>query len=151
MRFLFIDRILELEPGQRILATKTVTMMDEYLTAHYQRIPLVPATMVVECLLQAGGWLNLISRDFRVKTVVALIEGVQVHREARPGETLDLEAYLLYGHADGATVRAEARVGPEVIVSIDRVLLAHRETSDEAFIQEQQDRFRYLSGGSLLP
>jgi 3-hydroxyacyl-[acyl-carrier-protein] dehydratase len=151
LRFLFVDKILELERGRRILAAKTATMMDEYFTAHYQRTPVMPPTLLLEAMLQAGGWLNLISRDFRAKAIVALVEEVHFHREVRSGERLLLEAHVLYTHSDGATMRAETRVGSELVAVADGIVLAHEMTSDEAFIRTQTERFHYLSGGLPLP
>lgn len=145
MRFLFVDSILELEGGKRILATKAITAMDEYLTAHYPRRPVVPPTLVLESLAQTGGWLNLISRDFKVKTILVLIEGVRVHRQVRLGDTLFLEVQLLYAHSDGVTVRGEARVDSELVVTVDRIIFAHEVTSEESFAEESRERFRYLS------
>jgi len=52
VRFLFCDRILELEPGKRALATKMVSLSEEFLPDHYARQPVMPSTMVMECLAQ---------------------------------------------------------------------------------------------------
>jgi 3-hydroxyacyl-[acyl-carrier-protein] dehydratase len=149
VRFLFVDRILELERGKRILATKTVTSMDGFLTEHYTRRPLAPATLVIECLAQAGGWLNLISHDFRVKTVLALIEGVRILRDVRPGDTLLLDVHMLYSHADGATARAEAWVEADVVATIERMLFAHEVDTGGTFVRQQRDHFDYINGGPL--
>ena len=146
MRFLFVDQILEAEPGNRLLASKTIGNMDEYLASHYPRRPLVPPTLVIECLAQAGGWLNLISRDFGVKTVLGLIEGVRVHRDVRPGEVLSLEVWLEYAHQDGATVRAEARVGRESVMTVERLMFVHQWTTDAEFSRLQRERFANLTG-----
>ncbi len=151
MRFLLLDRILELERGKRILATKTVSLMDEYLTEHYTRRPVMPPSLLLESLAQTGGWLNLISSDFGVRIVLALIEGGRIHSQVSPGDVLLLEAHLLYGHVDGATVRAEARVGSRIVASVDRIVFAHERISDNSFAQIQRERFRYVAGGLPLP
>ena len=104
MRFVFVDRILDLEPSRRILTTKSLPLLDGYLTGRYPGEPLVPASMVIECLAQAGGWLNLVSRDFGVKSVLALVEGFRLYRPLRAGETLLIDVRAVYGHRNGATV-----------------------------------------------
>ena len=150
MRFLFVDRILELERGKRILATKTITAMDPYLTAHYPRLQVVPTTLIIECLAQTGGWLNLISKDFSVKTVLAVCEGVRIRRHVWPGDTLLLEARMLRAHSDGATVYGEARVGSEVVATMERLVLAHEVCTEVAFIQQQRERLQYVNSGIVL-
>jgi 3-hydroxyacyl-[acyl-carrier-protein] dehydratase len=151
VRFLFVDNILELERDKRILATKSFTVMDTFLTAHYPRCPAVPASLLIECLAQAGGWLNLISREFAVKTLLVLVEGVRIYRQAKLGETLLLDVQTLYAHPDGMTVRGTARVGTEVVVVAERILLAHEVTPDPAFKAERLNHLRYLNKDLVPP
>jgi 3-hydroxyacyl-[acyl-carrier-protein] dehydratase len=145
LRFLHVDRILEIEKKERILAAKFTTRMDEYLTGHYGRVPVVPSTMVIEALLQTAGWLHMVNWDFRVKGAVMLIEGVRIYRQVRPGETILLEAKALHTHPEGITAQAQARVGSEVILSIERIILSHDETSDPVFIEKKSKEFEYMS------
>ena len=134
-------------PARRLRAVKSIGQMDGYLTAHYPRRPIVPATLVVEALAQAGGWLNLISRDFGVKTVLGLIEGARVLRPVQPGDVLTLDVDILYVHSDGATVRGQASVGGETVATVDRIVFVHAVEKDEAFRQRQRDYFDYINGG----
>jgi 3-hydroxyacyl-[acyl-carrier-protein] dehydratase len=145
VRFLHVDRILELETKRRILAIKLTSRMDEYLTCHYGQVPLVPSTMVIEALLQTVGWLHVVNWDFRVKGAVMLIEGVRIYRQVRPGETILLEAEALHSHPEGITARAEARVGSEVVLVAERVILSHDETSDPTFIENKRKEFECIS------
>lgn len=147
MRFLFVDQILELELGSRILAAKTVSMADSYWTDHYTRIPVLPASLLLECLLQTGGWLNVAGQHFAVKTVVALIEDVRFYREVYCGERVLLEARMLYAHLDGATIQAEARVGTEVAATAGRIVFGNERTADEFSIRAERERFRNLTRG----
>jgi 3-hydroxymyristoyl/3-hydroxydecanoyl-(acyl carrier protein) dehydratase len=144
MRFLFVDRILDVTPGKSLLASKAIPIMDGYLNAHYPGQPVVPATITAECFAQAGGWLNLISREFRVKAVLALIEGLKIRRDVQPGETLFVEVRMEYLHVTGATLRGEARVGRQVAATLDRLVFAHQWTTEAAFAYEQRERFNTL-------
>jgi 3-hydroxyacyl-[acyl-carrier-protein] dehydratase len=144
MRFLFVDHILQVEP-KRLLATKTITAMDGYLSSNYYRLPALPATLMLECMAQTGGWLNIVSREFHVKTVMGLIAGVRIHRQAVLGETVFLEAHMLYAHADGATMRARAWVGDETVASVDQFVFLHLWDYDEGFASGQRQRFANLT------
>ena len=57
MRFLLIDRILDLEPGRNLVAVKNLSMAEEYLADHFPGFPVMPGVLMLEALTQAGrGW-----------------------------------------------------------------------------------------------
>jgi 3-hydroxyacyl-[acyl-carrier-protein] dehydratase len=150
MRFLFYDRILEMETDKRMLAVKMVGLAEEFFTHHYSRRAVMPPTMVVESLAQVAGWLNVASNNFNITTVLCLIEGVSVKREVRAGDSLLLDVTSLYLHPDGMTTRAEARVGSDVVMTIDRMIFANQKMEGGEFIRRERERFYYLSGGFEL-
>jgi 3-hydroxyacyl-[acyl-carrier-protein] dehydratase len=150
LRFLFTDRLVELNPNQRIVAIKTVSVMDEYLTEHFSYRPMMPTTLFIECLAQAGGWLNMVSHGFSIRMVLALMEGIRVGRQAKPGDSLILDVRLLFAHPDGATMQAEARIDSERIITIERLVFANESVVDEQFVKEQRARFDYLFPGFQL-
>jgi 3-hydroxyacyl-[acyl-carrier-protein] dehydratase len=150
MRFFFYDRILKMEIGKHALAAKVVALSDEYFADHYARRAVMPLTLLVECLAQLAGWLNVASNGFNVTTVLCLVEGVKAYRPVVPGDTLKLEVWMLYAHSDGVTVRAEARVESEVVVTVERIVLANKFANDSEHVRSERERFRYLSGGYPL-
>ena len=64
MRFLLIDRITELEPQKSITAVKNLSLAEEYLADHFPGFPVMPGVLMLETLVQAGGWLIRHSEDF---------------------------------------------------------------------------------------
>lgn len=150
MRFLFCDRILELEPGKRALASKMVSLSEEFLPDHYSRQPVMPSTMVMECLAQLAGWFYVVTENYAITTVLGLAQGISILGTVRPGETLTLETWLMYGHRDGATMRGEVRRGDEVILRAERMLFASRPSSSEADVVRAREMFRYISGGFAM-
>src|SRR5512133_2374459 len=56
--FLLVDRVLEREPGVRVVAEKLVTNGEPYLQGHFEGRPLVPGVLLLEMLAQAGGFLE---------------------------------------------------------------------------------------------
>ena len=96
MRFLFCDRILELDPGNRAMASKMVSLSEEFLPDHYPRQPVMPAHSGLwnaSRSWQAG--LYVVSENFAVTVVLGLAQGVSIHGMVRPGESLILEAWSL--------------------------------------------------------
>ncbi len=94
--FLLVDRVLEREPGVRVVAEKLVTIGEPYLQGHFQGRPLVPGVLLLEMLAQAGGFLE--SDSLHGATI--FLAGVQDARFKAPalsGDRLRLEV-----RADGA-------------------------------------------------
>src|SRR5436309_6385308 len=93
MRFNLVDRILEIEPGQRILAVKNLTLAEEYLADHFPTFPVMPGVLMLQTLVEAGAWLLRITDDFRY-SVITLREarGVKYGNFMEPGKSLVVTA-----------------------------------------------------------
>ena len=53
MKFSLVDRILELQPPERIVAVKAVSMAEEYLADHFPTFPVLPGVMMLESMADA--------------------------------------------------------------------------------------------------
>jgi 3-hydroxymyristoyl/3-hydroxydecanoyl-(acyl carrier protein) dehydratase len=146
MRFIYFDKVLELEKDKRALAHKVVSLTEEFLPAHYGKVAVMPPSLVVECLAQVAGWLHVASRDFQVETMLVLLEDVEFLGLVQPGHTLILEAWLSFGHIDGATMRAEARIGDQPIARVGRMLFGSKVIPDPRRVQDRRDGFSYRGG-----
>jgi 3-hydroxyacyl-[acyl-carrier-protein] dehydratase len=115
--FLLIDRVIEIEPGLRVVAIKNVTANEPQFTGHFPGRPIMPGVLMIEALAQAGAAVVLSLPENRGK--LALFAGVDECRFRRtviPGDTLRLEVTVeklqrLFGRA-----RAVATVDGEVAV-----------------------------------
>jgi 3-hydroxyacyl-[acyl-carrier-protein] dehydratase len=91
--FLLIDEVVELEPGARVVATRTVT--EEDCAGHFPGNPIMPGVKMVEALAQAGAVAVLSQDENRGKLALfAGIDAVRFKRVVRPGELLRLECDL---------------------------------------------------------
>jgi len=55
--FLLVDRVVELTPGQSIVAIKNVTLNEPFFQGHFPGHPVMPGVLIVEALAQASGLL----------------------------------------------------------------------------------------------
>jgi 3-hydroxyacyl-[acyl-carrier-protein] dehydratase len=87
--FLLLDEVLELEPGSRVVARKTVR--EEDCAGHFPGNPIMPGVLMVEALAQAGAVAVLSEEENRGKLALfAGIDGVRFKRIVRPGDELTL-------------------------------------------------------------
>jgi 3-hydroxyacyl-[acyl-carrier-protein] dehydratase len=88
LRFVFVDRILRLDPGVSIDIVKNVSATDDVFDDHFPGFPVLPGALLVETFEQATQLLVAVTHDF---TRVARLE--RVSRAAfralvRPGDQL---------------------------------------------------------------
>jgi len=87
---LLLDEVLELVPGERVVARKTVT--EEDCAGHFPGNPIMPGVKMVEALAQCGAVAVLSQEENRGKLALfAGIDDVRFKRVVRPGEVLLLE------------------------------------------------------------
>ena len=126
MRFSLIDSVVALEPNDRITATKTVAMSEEYLADHFPGFPVMPGVLMVEAMTQAAAWLIRVSEDFANSLVVLRkARNVKYGRFVRPGQTLTLTAQITAQDDRETTVKARGTVNGQLSVSAKLVLVRY--------------------------
>ncbi len=92
MRFLLIDRITELVPHKSISAVKNLTLAEEYLADHFPGFPVMPGVLMLETLVQAGGWLIRESEDFAHSAILLKeVRAIRYNNFVSPGNTLKVD------------------------------------------------------------
>jgi 3-hydroxyacyl-[acyl-carrier-protein] dehydratase len=96
--FLLVDRVVELEPGQRILAYKNITANEDVFNGHFPNTPIFPGVMIIEAMAQAAGVLGFVTEDKYADEnalyLFAGVDNVRFKRQVIPGDRLMLEAEI---------------------------------------------------------
>ncbi len=113
--FLLVDEVVELVPGERVAARRTVT--EEDCAGHFPGNPIMPGVKMVEALAQCGA-VAVLSRPENSGRLVlfAGIDDVRFKRIVHPGDVLELvcEVEAVRGPIGKGKVRAS--VGGELAV-----------------------------------
>ncbi|MHC5374768.1 3-hydroxyacyl-ACP dehydratase FabZ [Enterococcus sp. LJL120] len=107
----YIDYVDELEPGKRILATKNVTINEEFFNGHFPGNPVMPGVLILEALAQAGSVLILKTEEFIGKTAyIGGIDKAKFRQKVVPGNVLKLEFIITKVKGQVGTADANAYV-----------------------------------------
>jgi len=112
---LLLDEVLELVPGERVVARKTVTDAD--CAGHFPGNPIMPGVKMVEALAQCGAVAVLSLEENRGKLALfAGIDDVRFKRVVRPGDVLELECRVETVRGPVGRGKATATVDGKVAV-----------------------------------
>ena len=93
--FLLIDEVVELEPGERVVARKLVRPDEWYLAGHFPGRPVMPGVLIVEAMAQTGAVAVVSQEENRGRLALfAGIDAVRFKRIVEPGDELELECRL---------------------------------------------------------
>jgi 3-hydroxyacyl-[acyl-carrier-protein] dehydratase len=110
--FLLIDRVLEFEPGKRLVAIKNVTMNEPFFQGHFPGYPIMPGVLVVEAMAQAGALIMLAAIEDR-KSKLAVFTGIEkakFRRPITPGDQLRIEVEVLAMRSRAGRIAGRALV-----------------------------------------
>src|SRR2546421_11517243 len=116
---LMIDRVLELEPGKRIVALKNVSANEPYFQGHFPNRPIMPGVLILEAMAQAAGILVFKTQgtkpDDKSLYYYVGIDSARFKKPVVPGDQLELEVSLERSLRGIGKFACVARVGGTVV------------------------------------
>ena len=95
---LLVDRVLEIEKGQRIKALKNVSINEPFFTGHFPHRPVMPGVLMLEAMAQAAALLAFdtvgTTPDDKTVYYFAGIDGARFKRPVEPGDQLVMDVTL---------------------------------------------------------
>ena len=96
--FLLVDRVIELVPGEHVVALKNVSMNEPHFPGHFPHHPVMPGVLIIEALAQAAGLLAFKSANKEVteNSVIYFvgIDNARFKRPVVPGDQMRMEAKI---------------------------------------------------------
>ncbi len=115
---LLVDRVLEVIPGERIVALKNVSINEPFFPGHYPHHPVMPGVLVIEALAQTAAILSFKTMggkpDDKSVYYFVGIDGARFKRPVSPGDQLIFEVSILANKRGIWKFAAQARVDGQV-------------------------------------
>ena len=96
--FLMIDRVLSIEPGNKVVALKNVSINEPYFSGHFPHHPVMPGVLIIEALAQAAAVLTFASEDHKADEKMVYyfvgIDNARFKKPVVPGDTLRLQVEI---------------------------------------------------------
>lgn len=156
MRFNLVDLITEVEGGRRLQAIKNLTLGEEYLADHFPTFPVMPGVLMLETLVEAGGWLLRISEDFRHSIIVLReAKNVKYGHFVDPGRQMVVTVEMLERTGNLASFKGKGEIEGNQSVSARLVLETYNlrdrdpglESTDAKLVAHWRELHRLLARG----
>jgi len=112
--FLFVDSVLEMEPGKRIVALKRFEPDEGFFRGHFPGVPIVPGVIIIESLAQTGAILLYASQPEELKgkqPALVGLENVRFRRPVLPANEVRLQVQILKKRTQMWRMKGEAFIG----------------------------------------
>ncbi len=113
--FLFVDEVVELVPGERVVARWHLTGDEWFFAGHFPGRPTLPGVLMCEAIAQAGALAVLLDDRYAGKLpLFGGLDGARFRRQVGPGDTLTLEVEFGRMSARAGKGSGRARLGDQV-------------------------------------
>jgi 3-hydroxyacyl-[acyl-carrier-protein] dehydratase len=112
--FLLLDRVIEWERGERLVAIKNVTMNEPFFQGHFPGNPVMPGVLILEAMAQGAAILMKNEDDVDVVPLFMGIDKARFRRQVVPGDQLRLEVQTLQKRRNVCKGAGKAFVGDEL-------------------------------------
>jgi 3-hydroxyacyl-[acyl-carrier-protein] dehydratase len=158
MRFVLIDRILDVQRGSSLVALKNLSLSEEYLSDHFPGFPVMPGVLMLEALTQAGAWLVRDMEDF-AHSIILLKQAktIKYGSFVEPGRQLQLRVNLVSSDDRDTVLKGVGMIdGQEMVkgrITLTRYNLRDRDPAlhqtDATIVDGLRDLFQTLCKGSV--
>ena len=96
--FLMVDRVVEMDPGKKIVGIKNVTINEPFFPGHFPGHPVMPGVLIIEAMAQVAGILGILTYVESERNKITYFTGIdnaKFRRPVVPGDQLRLELEMI--------------------------------------------------------
>jgi len=159
MKFLLVDKIEEIQPPNRIVTSKNLTLAEEYLQDHFASFPVLPGVLMLEAMTQSAAWLVRLKHEYAHSIIVLkAARNVRYNYFLKPGNTLRCEIETISIEETSAKFKGSGYVGDRLAVSA-RIELEcknvadmapHGKEVDQRILRQLKREFELIGGPAAL-
>ncbi len=123
IRYLLLDRILNLRKDRSITALKNVALGEDVYADHFFGYPVMPGALQIEAFAQAGTALLEVSSGHTKKALLLMVENAKFRGVVRPGDQLTISMDVLSSDSRSAKMEGTIRTA-EQLVATARIVFA---------------------------
>ena len=120
--FLLVDKVVECEPGVRLLGVKNVTYNEPFFQGHFPQKPIMPGVLILEALAQTTGLLASETAGDELAGMIYYLIGIdkaKFKRTVVPGDQLMLEARFVKSKRNIWAFECRAEVDGDFVASAE--------------------------------
>ena len=124
MRWFWVDRFIDFQPGRSARAIKNVSLAEEHVHDHFPGYPVHPQSLMIEGMAQTAGVLVGQVSDFREKVILAKIGKAVFHRLVRPGDQIVYHAEVVDEiRPEGASIQGTITCDGDKVADIEMMFV----------------------------
>lgn len=119
--FLMIDKVLEIQPNEKLVALKNVSVNEPYFVGHFPEEKVMPGVLIVEAMAQAGCIYFYYSKNMHGKELIYYLAKVTAKfiKPVTPGDQLRIEVTTLKMLPKAGFLKMVGFVGNEIVAEAE--------------------------------
>lgn len=120
--FILVDRVLEVTPGDKIVALKNVSINEPFFQGHFPQTPIMPGVLIVEGMAQAGGilYFEAIPPEKRGALIYFMgMDKVKFRKPVVPGDQMIFIVEILKQRSNAVKMKGTASVDDSVVAEAE--------------------------------
>jgi len=140
VKFVLIDKLVKVQPGQSALATKSISLAEEYLADHFPTFPVLPGVLMVQAMTETSAWLVRLTQNF-ANSVILLSEAKNVSYGTfvSPGDTIEVLSQAIRIEDKISSFKTQCTIGSQTVAKA-RLTLEHFNISERFPSWQEQDK-----------
>ena len=118
---LLVDRILEIDPGKKIVGIKNVSANEQFFQGHFPGAPVMPGVLIVEAMAQCAAVLILQDIPNREDKLFLFggVDKARFRRPVVPGDQLRFECEILQRRSNSVKIHGTATVAGDLVAEAE--------------------------------